>query len=78
MNIRNQLRQGTRSGQEFVLRFIPCSIDKPCLAFPCDSAGHVEMDNLSQRQLNDYLFARALREREYDTPVVHQIAPPVQ
>ena len=73
MNTSHQLRHGTHAQQGFVLRFVPCSVDKPCLAFPCDSAGHVDMDDLSQRELNDYLFARALRDREYISPVVHPV-----
>jgi hypothetical protein len=43
------------------------------LAFPCNAAGHVEMDDLNQQELNDYLFARALRGRDYSLPVVEPV-----
>ena len=40
------------------------------LAFPCDAAGHVEMDALSERARNNYLYARAVVGREYAAPAV--------
>lgn len=40
------------------------------LAFPCDALGRVELDSLSNRELNNYLFARALRCRDYGLPEV--------
>jgi hypothetical protein len=62
--------RATRPEQRVVLRFRPRSSDKPCLAFPCNSAGEVELDRLSHRDLNDYLFARALLGRYYEFPVI--------
>jgi len=29
-------------------------------AFPCDAGGHVDMDSLSERARNNYLYARAV------------------
>ena len=40
------------------------------LAFPCDALGHVDMDSLSRRALNNYLFARTLIGREFCVPEV--------
>ena len=40
------------------------------LAFPCDPAGHVDIDALSARGRNNYFFARAMLGREYATPRV--------
>ncbi len=40
------------------------------LIFPCDAAGHVEMDALSDRARSNYFFARAMQGREYATPQV--------
>lgn len=37
---------------------------------PCDSAGKVDLDALSERLLNAYLGARALVGREYAFPTV--------
>lgn len=39
-------------------------------AFPCDSEGHVDMDQLSNNARNNYLFARALVGRDFATPAV--------
>ena len=38
------------------------------LTFPCDAAGHVPLDMLSERALANYLFARAAVGREYGCP----------
>ena len=43
---------------QFELRFQPLSSNGPTYSFPCDGAGRVEMDRLSDRDRNDYLFAR--------------------
>jgi hypothetical protein len=40
------------------------------LAFPCDAGGRVDMDALSERGRNNYLFARAMVGREFATPDV--------
>ncbi|MBI2771434.1 MAG: hypothetical protein HYX47_17550 [Burkholderiales bacterium] len=39
-------------------------------AFPCDCQGHVDLDGLSERARNNYLFARALVGRELAAPEV--------
>jgi len=41
-----------------------------CLAFPCDKAGTVEMNGLSDRVRDDYLLARALVGRDFHAPTV--------
>ena len=38
--------------------------------FPCDEAGHVPMDELSERARSNYLFARAMVGRDYAPAVV--------
>jgi hypothetical protein len=40
------------------------------LSFPCDAAGHVQMDALSERARHNYLYARAVVGREFATPEV--------
>jgi len=52
------------------LRFLPRFADKRCLVFPCNTAGHVEIDKLSEHERIDYLFARALRSRDYSFEIV--------
>lgn len=37
-------------------------------AFPCDPKGHVDLDGLSERARNNYLFARAMVGRELAVP----------
>lgn len=39
-------------------------------AFPCDAEGHVDMDAMSERARNNYLFARALIGLEVAMPQV--------
>ena len=38
--------------------------------FPCDQAGHVDLDGMSERERNSYLYARALIGRELSMPAV--------
>jgi hypothetical protein len=40
------------------------------LVFPCDEAGHVDIDSLTERGRRNYFFARAMLGREYATPRV--------
>jgi hypothetical protein len=40
------------------------------LAFPCDPDGHVDMDEMSERARDNYLFARTVVGCDYDVPVV--------
>ena len=40
---------------------------------PCDAAGHVDMDALSERLRNAYLGARAMIGREFGYPTVHRV-----
>lgn len=39
-------------------------------AFPCDPAGRVDLDQLSDRARNDYFFARALVGRDMAAPAL--------
>lgn len=39
-------------------------------AFPCDQAGRVDLDSLSQDARNNYLYARAMIGRELSVPEV--------
>lgn len=42
-----------------------------CLSFPCDAKGRVDIDALSDRARENYLYARAMVGREYSMPAVH-------
>ena len=41
-------------------------------SFPCDAAGHVDLDKLSERARSNYLFARAVVGQELAVPEVHR------
>jgi hypothetical protein len=43
------------------------------LAFPCDERGRVQMDDLSERARNNYLYARAVIGREFAAPAVQEL-----
>jgi hypothetical protein len=40
------------------------------LSFPCDAGGHVHLDGLSARALDNYLFARTAIGHDYYVPIV--------
>lgn len=42
-------------------------------AFPCDPAGRVDMDRMSERARNNYLYARAMVGRELSAPAVESV-----
>ena len=42
-------------------------------ACPCDDAGHVDLDALSDRARNNYFFARAMVGRELAVPAVEPL-----
>ena len=40
--------------------------------FPCDAQGQVNLNALSEKALNNYLFARGVVGREFLTPAVER------
>jgi hypothetical protein len=54
----------------FELRFDPLFREGRGHAFPCDSTGRVDLDALSEKARNNYLFARTLIGRELAFPAV--------
>lgn len=54
----------------FELRFRSLFNEGRALAFPCDAAGQVDMDRLTDRARNNYLYARTVVGREFSTPAV--------
>lgn len=58
----------TAAGYE--IRFESLYQSGRALAFPCDAKGHVELDALTERARNNYLYARAVVGREYAAPAV--------
>jgi len=62
----------TRKRADFELRFR--SLFKPGrgYSFPCDAAGHVDIDALGERMRDNYYFARTAIGREFAMPVVQR------
>jgi hypothetical protein len=54
----------------FELRFQSLFDSGRGYAFPCDPTGQVDLDQLSERARNNYLFARAMVGRELAVPDV--------
>ena len=54
----------------FELRFQSLFDSGRGFAFPCDPTGHVDLDELSDRARNNYLYARAVVGRELSVPAV--------
>ena len=61
------------SSNGFELRFRPLVCERGMLAFPCDPRGRVDLNAVSDRTKNDYLFAREMVGREYAVPVLQQL-----
>jgi len=57
----------------YELRFRSLFDEGRAYAFPCDAEGHVDMDSLSERSLNNYLYARSFIGREFSMPAVQQV-----
>lgn len=68
-------RPAPRQG-DFELRFRSLFDEARGLAFPCDAAGCVLLDALSERARQNYLYARALTGRDFAWPEVRVCAPP--
>jgi hypothetical protein len=54
----------------YQLRFRSLFDEGRALAFPCDALGHVDMDALSPRARQNYLYARTVIGREFFMPAV--------
>lgn len=54
----------------FELRFQSLFDSGRGFAFPCDPTGRVDLDGLSDRARNNYLYARAMVGRELAVPAV--------
>lgn len=58
------------ASHHFLIRFTSLFNEGRALAFPCDAAGTVAMDDLSEHARENYLFARAMVGREFALPCV--------
>ena len=55
---------------QFELRFDSLFIEGRAFAFPCDEAGRVDLDALSDRARINYFYARTVIGREFALPAV--------
>ena len=55
---------------QFELRFQPLCDSGQGYSVPCDLRGSVDLDRLSDRARNNYLYARAMVGRELSFPAV--------
>lgn len=62
----------TDSHARYELRFKSLFDEGRAYSFPCDVAGRVDMDSLSERARNNYFYARAVVGRELSVPSVHR------
>lgn len=53
-----------------VLRFQSLFHEGRALAFACDALGRIDLDRLSERAREHYLYARALVGRDYAAPAI--------
>jgi len=60
----------SQTGTGFEIRFQSLFQEGRSLAFPCDRAGRVDLDAMSERARNNYFFACATIGREYARPVL--------
>jgi hypothetical protein len=59
---------------QYELRYRPLAEVGCGFAFPCDACGQVVMDELSERSLANYLYARAAVGHELECPQVRRVA----
>jgi len=60
---------------DYEMRFQSLFQSGRALSFPCDAQGHVDLDELSPLEMENYLFARATVGRDYQPPAVQPAHP---
>jgi hypothetical protein len=56
----------------YEIRFQSLYQEGRALSFPCDERGQVQLDSMSERARENYLYARAVIGREYAYPEVRR------
>jgi hypothetical protein len=62
----------TQESAQYELRFCSLFDAGRGYSFPCDEAGHVNIDALSSRARLNYFYARTVIGREFFTPAVQR------
>jgi hypothetical protein len=65
----------SHSSSRHELRFHPLDNSRPVFSFRCDACGEVDLDQLSNRDRNNYLYARVSIGREFARPSVEVCDP---
>ena len=73
MNANQNQNAAGRLRGSFELRFRSLFQEGRALAFACDADGRIELDCLSDRARQSYLYARALVGRDFAQPEVTAI-----
>jgi hypothetical protein len=58
----------------YELRYTGLSSERRDFSFPCDEAGRVDIDELTDRSRTNYFYARAVVGKELSAPVVAPLA----
>ena len=66
----NETAMDATQATSFELRFQSIFQEGRALSFPCDAAGHVDLDALSERARNNYFYVRSVIGREFELPAV--------
>jgi hypothetical protein len=64
------MQQVQDRGARFELRFSSLFDEGRGYAFPCDASGQVDLDAMSERLRNQYLYVRTLIGRDFSSPAV--------
>jgi hypothetical protein len=70
MNTAASTASAAAAAFRFELRFQSLFHEGRALAFPCNEKGAVDLDTLSARARNNYLYARATIGRDFAVPAV--------
>ena len=70
MEICLEAAQPSSARQCYALRFQSLFNQGRAMEFPCDEQGHVDLDALSERARENYLYARAVIGFEFAQPAV--------
>lgn len=60
----------THDDAQFQVKFTSLFCPGRALTFPCDQAGRVSIDALSERARNNYFYARATIGRDFSHPAI--------
>jgi hypothetical protein len=70
----HMMNASTSQGAAFELRFAGLFNAGRGYVFPCDAAGHVDIDTLGESARCNYFYARSVVGREFHSPVTCAVA----